>query len=142
HYTMTVTTEGSGTITSTPSGIACGSTCSASFTALTAVTLTATPASGSEFIGWDGACAGGNTVCLVEMTGDKSVMASFGERRIVVATTSGGTGGPDCTLRDAITAANTDAVKGGCQAGSGDDGIVLTKDATIRLLAIDDTVSG
>src|SRR5690606_302210 len=36
----------------------------------------------------------------------------------------------------------TDAVKGGCRAGSGDDVIVLPKDATISLFDIDNTVSG
>jgi CSLREA domain-containing protein len=44
---------------------------------------------------------------------------------INVTSTSGGTGGPDCTLRDAITAANTDTPAGGCPAGSGADTIVL-----------------
>lgn len=141
-YTLTVTTEGSGTVTSTPAGIACGSECAASFTALSTVTLTATPASGREFIGWDGACPGANTTCLVEMKGAKSVTASFGERRIVITSTSGGIGGPDCTLRDAITAANADAPKGGCRAGNGDDVIVLPEDAIISLFEIDNNVSG
>jgi hypothetical protein len=44
---------------------------------------------------------------------------------IQVTTNSGGTGGPDCTLRDAITAANQDAPSGGCPAGSGADTILL-----------------
>ena len=52
---------------------------------------------------------------------------------IVVTTDSGGTGGPDCTLRDAITAANTDTATGGCQAGNGADTIELPSASIITL---------
>lgn len=38
---------------------------------------------------------------------------------------SGDTGGPGCTLRDAIAAAETDTATGGCEAGIGADVIVL-----------------
>lgn len=37
----------------------------------------------------------------------------------------------DCTLVDAVLAANTDAATGGCPAGSGADTIVLTDDVTL-----------
>ena len=36
-----------------------------------------------------------------------------------------------CTLANAITAANTDAVSGGCAAGSGPDTINITSDITL-----------
>src|SRR5262249_29407173 len=49
---------GSGTVTSTPTGITCGTTCSGNYASGTAVTLTATPATGSTFSGWSG---GGGT---------------------------------------------------------------------------------
>jgi predicted outer membrane repeat protein len=49
---------------------------------------------------------------------------------ITVTSTSEGTGGPNCTLRDAITAANTDAATGGCPAGAGADIIELAAGAT------------
>jgi len=60
---------GSGTVTSSPSGINCGGTCTASFTGVgSAITLTATPAAGSTFAGWSGggtpACSGTGT-CTV-----------------------------------------------------------------------------
>jgi CSLREA domain-containing protein len=42
---------------------------------------------------------------------------------ITVTSTADTTGGPNCTLRDAITAANTDTVAGGCIAGNGADTI-------------------
>jgi len=75
---LTVTKEGtgSGTVTSSPAGIDCGSTCSASFAQGTAVTLTATAASGSTFAGWSGACTGTGD-CAVTMDQARSVTASF-----------------------------------------------------------------
>jgi uncharacterized repeat protein (TIGR03803 family) len=75
-YALSVTKSGSGSVTSSPSGIDCGSACSTSFAAGTQVTLTATPASGSSFAGWGGACSGtGN--CNVVMDASKSVSATF-----------------------------------------------------------------
>jgi hypothetical protein len=54
---VTVTVEGDGTVTSEPAGIACGATCTALFPG--PVTLTATPAGGSELVAWQGgACSG------------------------------------------------------------------------------------
>ncbi len=52
---------------------------------------------------------------------------------ITVTSASGETGGPDCTVRDAITAANTDTATGGCPAGSGADVIELPAGVTITL---------
>ena len=52
---------------------------------------------------------------------------------LVVNSTAGTRGGPDCTLRDAISASETDAPSGGCQAGSGADIIVLPAASTITL---------
>jgi hypothetical protein len=56
---------GSGTITSSPAGIACGDTCSALFAG--AASLTVAPAAGSELAAWSsGPCAGtATTPCLV-----------------------------------------------------------------------------
>jgi endoglucanase len=78
NQTLTVTKAGtgSGTVTSTPSGINCGSTCSASFTSGTSVTLTPAVASGSTFGGWSGACTG-TGACTVSMTQARSVTATF-----------------------------------------------------------------
>jgi len=75
--TVTRTGAGSGTVTSSPAGVNCGSTCSASFASGTVVTLTATPASGSTFDGWSGACTGAAT-CTVTMSAARTVTASFG----------------------------------------------------------------
>jgi hypothetical protein len=64
---------GTGTVTSNPAGIDCGATCSASFASGAVVDLTATPATGSTFVGWSGDCSGG--VCIME--GPKKVTATF-----------------------------------------------------------------
>lgn len=69
--------NGSGTVTSNPVGIDCGTTCSAAFVPNTVVTLTATPTAGSLFGGWSGACAGSGNTCQVTMDAAKSVTATF-----------------------------------------------------------------
>lgn len=65
-----------GTVTSSPAGINCPSTCTASFTAGTVVQLTAAPATGAYFAGWTGACKGFAT-CTVTMSANQSVTATF-----------------------------------------------------------------
>ncbi len=67
---------GMGTVTSIPSGINCGSVCSASFNSGSAVALAETPATDSAFDGWSGAC-NGTTSCMVTLTGNTSVTATF-----------------------------------------------------------------
>jgi hypothetical protein len=52
--TVTLAGTGSGTVTSSPPGIDCGSDCSESYPLGTVVTLTATPDAGSEFVAWGG----------------------------------------------------------------------------------------
>jgi YD repeat-containing protein len=77
-YTLTVTRSGTGvgTVTSDPSGINCGDTCSASFTKGAKVALKPAAGAGSLFIKWSGAC-GGATTCSTPMTGNKTVGAQF-----------------------------------------------------------------
>lgn len=57
----------------------------------------------------------------------------FGRPTIPVTSTSGGTGGPDCTLRDAIAAANSGTAVGGCAAGNEGAVVALPPRATIAL---------
>jgi subtilisin-like proprotein convertase family protein len=79
NQTLTVTKigSGSGTVTSSPSGISCGSTCSHAFAYNTVVTLTATPTSPSIFSGWSGAGCSGTGTCTVTMSAARSVTATF-----------------------------------------------------------------
>ena len=75
--TLTVTKSGSGAVTSTPAGISCGATCSATYASGTIVTLTATALSGSTFSGWGGDCTGTSSTCTVTMDKGKVVTATF-----------------------------------------------------------------
>jgi len=75
---LTVTTAGSGqgTVTSSPAGINCPGTCSASFAPSTQVTLSQTPAANNTFGGWGGACSG-SAACSVTVTSATNVTATF-----------------------------------------------------------------
>jgi Divergent InlB B-repeat domain len=77
-YTITITTSGSGTgtITSNPAGISCVSGCTMSYPGGTLVTLTATAASGSRFVGWSGGCSG-TAPCTVVGNSALTVGAAF-----------------------------------------------------------------
>jgi hypothetical protein len=68
---------GTGTVTSSPAGISCGSTCSHSYPSGTQVTLTAKAAVGSTFAGWSGSGCSGTGTCKVKMSAAKSVTATF-----------------------------------------------------------------
>lgn len=76
---VTVVATGSGTVTSAPAGIACGGDCTEDFAANTAVSLSAVPASGYQFLGWSGSnsnCQGlGN--CSFVAAGDSTINAQF-----------------------------------------------------------------
>lgn len=68
--------DDAGTVTSSPAGISCPGDCAEAYIAGTSVVLTATPAPGSTFIGWSGACTGTGT-CTLTMSQDRSVTATF-----------------------------------------------------------------
>src|SRR5207244_2752491 len=93
--TLTVTKagSGSGTVTSNPAGINCGSTCSGSYASGTAVTLTATPAGGSAFASWSGCDSMSGNTCSVTMNAARSVTAAFSVNQTFTLTTNkAGTG--------------------------------------------------
>jgi Divergent InlB B-repeat domain/Bacterial Ig-like domain len=81
---------GAGTVTSSPAGINCGSTCSALYEAGTPVTLTATPATGSSFTGWTGGGCSGTSTCQVTLNSATSVSASFADIAAPQTTITGG----------------------------------------------------
>src|SRR5262249_16837829 len=73
-YPLTATKPGAGTgtVSSSPSGISCGATCTHNYLAGTVVTLTATAPLGSTFTGWGGACTGMDS-CQVTVDRAQSV---------------------------------------------------------------------
>ena len=82
-HALTVTLNsisgGSGTVTSSPVGISCSGTCTATFSAGTNVTLTATPAAGDTFADRGGDCTAPRTGdCTLVMTAAKNATADFG----------------------------------------------------------------
>jgi hypothetical protein len=70
-YSLAVNTTGSGT------GVVGLNPFAASYAPGTAVTLTATPASGSTFAGWSDSCSGAATICTVTMSANRTVGATF-----------------------------------------------------------------
>ena len=69
-----------GTVTSSPSGISCPGTCTATFTGGAQVTLTEAPGAPSTFsmfAGWGGACSGGATTCTLTVGAGQDVTATF-----------------------------------------------------------------
>jgi hypothetical protein len=146
--TLTKAGSGGGTITSSPTGISCGSTCSASYGSGTSVTLTAVPAAGSFFAGWSGACTGTGS-CVVTMSSALSVTATFTVQSFSLNLTKAGTGsgsvtsspagincGPSCsanfnngasvTLTPAAAAGSTFAGWSGACTGTGACVVTMT----------------
>ena len=88
---VATTGAGTGTITSSPSGIDCGTDCNQDFVEGTAVLLNASADPGSVLAAWGGACTGAGD-CRVTMDADTSVTATFSLRTYTVtapATTGG-----------------------------------------------------
>lgn len=77
---LTVTKAGTGGGTVTGTDIDCGEDCTDSYTAGTAVVLTATPYSGSVFTRWGGACSG--KTCEVTMDRSQRVTATFDQKQV------------------------------------------------------------
>ena len=81
-YTLAFSKVGEGTVTSSPTGIACGSTCEALFDYGTTVTLTPDPGLGYSFKDWTGTHAADLTynndgTWSILINGNKSVTANF-----------------------------------------------------------------
>jgi hypothetical protein len=162
--TVTPAGTGSGLVTSSPAGITCGSTCSASFFSGEMVTLTASASAGSTFTGWGGACTGSAT-CQVTMNAAENVTATFKKKvttkMLSVALTGGGAGtvtsspsgincGPTCsasfdtgtkiTLSAAASSGSTFAgwSGGGCS-GIDPCALTLSADTTVTASFVADT---
>ena len=89
--------SGSGTLTSSPAGINCSisgqqatGACSFTFPGDESVVITATPASGSELVGWAGDCSGTQgAACTVNMNAARNVGIVFRALRTLRLTGSG-----------------------------------------------------
>ena len=65
--TVTKTGNGTGSVSSVPSGIDCGGACSADYGYGSPVTLTASADGDSSFVGWSGAGCSGPGICVVSI---------------------------------------------------------------------------
>lgn len=106
-YALTVNRVGAGSVTSSPGGIACGATCSATYDVESRVTLTATPDAGYVFGGWTGACSG-TGACVVTIAGATTVGATFTRPLTSLTVAPSGTGSGTVTSSPAgITCGTT-----------------------------------
>lgn len=121
---------GSGTVTSVPAGIDCGTDCTELYNTDTSVSITAHPVAGSYFAGWSGDadCADGS----VTMSADISCTATFSPNPVLTVAKSGaGSGtvtsspagidcGGDCTetyAKDTVVTLSTAPAAGSYFAG-------------------------
>ena len=72
---------GSGAVSGLAGKISCGALCAADITPGQSMTFTATPAKGSRFMGWDGACAGLQRTCTIALDNSDAVTAVFDKIR-------------------------------------------------------------
>ena len=158
-YALKVTKSGNGqgTVTSSPAGISCGADCEESYESGKEVTLTPSPAAGSEFKGWSGACTGTGT-CKVTISAAREVGAAFALERHSVSITVDGTGsgtvtsspagiscgavcsgdfehGTQLALSAFPAAGTAEAVWAGCDAVDGQGRCIITVDAARTVTA-------
>jgi hypothetical protein len=93
--------SGFGEVTSDPSGISCGATCSHAYDEPQRVTLTAAPSEHSEFTGWSGDCESvsgpGGDECTLQMNAEQNVTAQYAEEPTVIIDSAGsGSGSISC----------------------------------------------
>jgi hypothetical protein len=101
---------GSGTVTSVPAGLICGSNCSGSYPRGTTITLAAAPEAGSTFAGWSGGGCSGTEPCTVTLTSGTTVMPTFelGPGGLSLGLSlSRHTASPGDTVQVSITAGNS-----------------------------------
>ena len=82
---------GSGSITSSPVGFNCSSTCSNNVPSGSSITLSAAPGPNAFFVGWSGDCIG-TAACIVTMDAAKSVTATFSRIQLGLTTVINGKG--------------------------------------------------
>jgi len=85
NYSLNVASigQGQGIITSTPSGINCGSDCLETYDEGTLVTLIATPEDSSIFTGWSDDCNGTDD-CTLTINSDTNITATFKLKTFII----------------------------------------------------------
>jgi hypothetical protein len=82
--------SGSGTVTSSPPGIDCGTDCSELYNVGRIITFSVIPDMGSQFNGWSGARCSGNGQCILTITANTVITANFDISPITVTAPAGG----------------------------------------------------
>lgn len=106
--TVTSSLQNGGKVVSTPAGIDCGLTCTASFEEGTAVSLAATPYMGNLFTGWTGGNCAGTGNCTVTIGAATNVQASYAREQVQVDVSSIGNGTGTITSNPAGISCGTD----------------------------------
>jgi hypothetical protein len=78
--TLAVSVVGPGSVKTFPAGVACPSTCSATFPPGTTARLRAVPQDGARFVSWTGDCAGQPRVHHLRLDRDRTCTATFEPR--------------------------------------------------------------
>jgi hypothetical protein len=126
--TLTVSKAGTGrgSVTSSTPGLDCGpayDTCTASYSAGAAVTLTATPIAESRFDNWSGCDSANAEICSVTMNTSRSVTPAFTQRFTLTVNKAGIGSGTVTSSPNGINCGST------CSAPY-DSGTVVTLTAT------------
>jgi hypothetical protein len=116
-YTLHVDRNGtgSGTVTSSPAGIDCGAECSEEYEEGTEVTLTATAAPGSTFVGWVGGGCSGTGGCAATIKSDVTVAAVFDANSPPPPAGGTLTIGPKASVKDGVAALTATCTDGPCE---------------------------
>jgi List-Bact-rpt repeat protein len=93
---LTVSEQGTGTVTANLPGLSCSSACSTEWDEGSQVTLSAAPARGSRFVGWTGNCSG-STDCRLTLSAGASAVAIFGPSFVAYRASVTGKGRIACT---------------------------------------------
>ncbi len=127
-YDLTVSTTGLGTVSSAPAGIDCGTDCTEVLMSGTVITLTATPGTDQAFTGWSGGGCTGTGTCVVTISGDTAVAATFEPPKTLTVSMLGNGGGT-------VTSSPAGITCGGACSSSFPHG------TTVTLFAVEDSQS-
>jgi hypothetical protein len=127
---------GSGTISSTPAGINCGTACSATYVAGTLVTLVATPDTGSVFNGWSGTGCAGTAPCIFAGNAPVAVTANFAKTPAALSLSYVG------KLRDRVGQSNTTLAADGTPDGTLTATLSASGGRTVTTLKLESTGPG